>query len=57
MTQQLVCGDESGYDGDDIKAQNESSSGRVMIEMFLDQNIRVLVVSTLVLQAAQQLCG
>ena len=61
MTQQLDCGDESdytiGYSGDDSKAQKESSSSSIMKEMFLDKNVRVLVVSTLVLQAAQQLCG
>lgn len=61
ITQHLDCGDESdyvlGYDGDESKAQKEKSSGSAMAEMFADKNVRVLVVSTLVLQAAQQLCG
>jgi SP family facilitated glucose transporter-like MFS transporter 3 len=60
ITQRLACGDESdyalGYDGDD-SAPKDSSSDSAMVEMFADKNVRVLVVSTLVLQAAQQLCG
>lgn len=35
----------------------KQESGSVVKAMFADKNVRVLVVSTLVLQAAQQLCG
>ena len=42
-------------DPDDTEFKKESRS--VVKAMFADKNVRVLVVSTLVLQAAQQLCG
>jgi SP family facilitated glucose transporter-like MFS transporter 3 len=62
ISQRLECGDESDYalgdTGDESKSHNkQSSSGSPMAEMFANKNIRVLVISTLVLQAAQQLCG
>lgn len=60
ITQHLDCGDENdyvlGYDGDDSKSR-KPPTGSAMAAMFADRNVRVLVISTLVLQAAQQLCG
>ncbi|KAL7517563.1 hypothetical protein ACHAWX_002479 [Stephanocyclus meneghinianus] len=55
ITQQLGC--DGNGDGDDVETSKNSSSGSVMAEMFADRKVRLLVISTLVLQAAQQLCG
>jgi SP family facilitated glucose transporter-like MFS transporter 3 len=59
-SQHLECGDEDDYDGpaDDLKKpKKDSAAGSVTAEMFADKKVRLLVISTLVLQAAQQLCG
>lgn len=55
ISQQLGC--DGNGDGDDVETSKNSSSGSVMAEMFADRKVRLLVISTLVLQAAQQLCG